>query len=189
MAAILPYEVLAWEKLFWFLKFLIPKLIIKTKEDDLIDELLESVVLYTYGVERTKLNHTIILDEADTALDSQNPNLRGVHGDESEKNPLDEIIKTFNERWFHGWEATPEDQRIKFLSLSKHIQAHPDYQTKVANNQDSQNRDLAFKKILDEVMSQRRRQDLELYKLYAKDEAFQQAFLDTMKRMAETSGV
>ncbi|MDF2453487.1 MAG: putative type restriction endonuclease, partial [Bacteroidota bacterium] len=28
MAAILPYEVLKWEKLFWFLKFLIPKLVI-----------------------------------------------------------------------------------------------------------------------------------------------------------------
>ena len=26
MAAIIPYEIVAWEKLFWFLKFLIPKL-------------------------------------------------------------------------------------------------------------------------------------------------------------------
>ena len=28
MAAIMPFEMVAWEKLFWFLKFLIPKLLI-----------------------------------------------------------------------------------------------------------------------------------------------------------------
>ena len=58
MASIMPYEVLAWKSYFVF-KFLIPKLVVKTKEDALIDELLESVDLSTYGLERTKLNHTI----------------------------------------------------------------------------------------------------------------------------------
>lgn len=185
MASIMPYEVLDWEKLFWFLKFLIPKLIVRTKEDELIDELLESVDLSTYGLERTKLNHSIGLDDSATELDPQNPNPRGAHGGDDEKDPLDEIIQSFNERWFHGWDATPEDQRVKFISLSKHIQAHPDYQTKVADNKDAQNRDLAFKKILDDVMGQQRKKELELYKLYAKDESFYQALFDTMKRMID----
>lgn len=185
MASIMPYEVLDWEKLFWFLKFLIPKLMVRTKEDELIDELLESVDLSTYGLERTKLNHAIGLDDSATELDPQNPNPRGAHGGDEEKDPLDEIIQSFNERWFHGWDATPEDQRIKFISISKHIQAHPDYQTKVADNKDAQNRDLAFKKILDDVMGQQRKKELELYKLYAKDESFYQALFDTMKRMIE----
>ncbi|GAB2613499.1 type I restriction endonuclease subunit R [Belliella aquatica] len=185
MASIIPYEVLEWEKLFWFLKFLIPKLIVITKEDQLIDELLESVDLSTYGLERTKLNHAIGLDDSATELDPQNPNPRGAHGGDEDKDPLDEIIKSFNERWFQGWDATPEDQRVKFVSLSKHIQAHPDYQTKVADNKDIQNRDLAFKKILDDVMGQQRKKELELYKLYAKDESFYQALFDTMKRMID----
>lgn len=185
MASIMPYEVLYWEKLFWFLKFLIPKLIVRTKEDELIDELLESVDLSTYGLERTKLNHAIGLDDSATELDPQNPNPRGAHGGDDEKDPLDEIIQSFNERWFQGWDTTPEDQRVKFISLSKHIQAHPDYQTKVADNRDAQNRDLAFKKILDDVMGQQRKKELELYKLYAKDESFYQALFDTMKRMID----
>ncbi len=189
MASIMPYEKIEWEKLFWFLKFLIPKLVVKTKQDQLIDDLLESVDLSTYGLERTKLNHTIGLDDSDTELDPQNPNPRGAHGSDEELDPLDEIIRTFNERWFHGWDTTPEDQRVKFVSLSKHIQAHPDFQSKVANNKDIQNRDLAFKKILDEVMSQQRRKELELYKLYAKDESFYQAFFDTMKRMIDNPGL
>lgn len=185
MASIMPYEVLDWEKLFWFLKFLIPKLVVRTKEDELIDELLESVDLSTYGLERTKLNHAIGLDDTATELDPQNSNPRGAHGDNGDTDPLDEIIKSFNERWFHGWDATPEDQRVKFITISRHIQAHPDFKTKVADNQDPQNRDLAFKKILDDVMGQQRKKELELYKLYAKDESFYQALFDTMKRMID----
>lgn len=88
-------------------------------------------------------------------------------------------------RRFQGWEATPEDQRVKFISLTKSIQAHPDFKTKVADNPDVQNKDLAFRRILDEVMSKQRRQELDLYRLYAKDPTFNQAFFDTMKRMAE----
>jgi type I restriction enzyme R subunit len=182
MSSIMPYEIVVWEKLFWFLKFLIPKLIVKTKEDELIDELLESVDLSTYGLERTKLSHSIGLDDSETELDPQNPNPRSAHSDD-EKDLLDEIVKTFNERWFQGWDATPEDQKVKFLALSRHIQAHPDFKKKVADNQDNQTRDLAFKRILDEVMNQQRKQELELYKLYAKDEGFLQALVDSMKRI------
>lgn len=181
IAAILPYEMVAWEKLFWFLKFLIPKLKIEDKEQDALDQLLESVDLSTYGLERVKLNTSISLDDSETALTPQNPNVRGAHG-EAEKDELERIIKGFNEKWFHGWEATPEDQRVKFISLSKSVQAHPDFTMKVAQNTDEQNRDLALKKILDEVMSQQRKQELELYKLYAQDSSFYQAFYNMIKQ-------
>lgn len=183
MASILPYEKLDWEQLFWFLKFLIPKLVVRTKEDVQIDELLESVDLSTYGLERTKLNHTIGLDDSDTELDPQNPNPRGAHSGEEEKDILDEIIRSFNERWFQGWEATPDDQKVKFIQVSKHIQAHPDFQAKYADNPDEQNRDLALRKMIEEVLAKQRKQELELYKLHAKDDAFKQAFFDTMKRL------
>ena len=182
MAAILPYEIAKWEQLFWFLKFLIPKLIIIDNTAPL-DDLLEAVDLSTYGLERVKLNEAIKLDDAKTELDPQNPNLRGAHTSGEEEDPLDLIINSFNERFFQGWEATPEDQRVKFVTIGKSIQAHPDFQKKVVDNADAHTSDLAFKKILDEVMSRQRRNELDLYKLYAKDEAFYQAFFDTMKRM------
>ncbi|WP_312400136.1 DEAD/DEAH box helicase family protein [Chryseobacterium sp.] len=182
VAAILPYEMIAWEKLFWFLKFLIPKLKIEDPQSDALDKLLESVDLSTYGLERVKLNASISLDDDESVLDPQNPNVRGAHGQE-EKDELETIINGFNEKWFQGWEATPEDQRVKFISLSKSIQAHPDFDKKVAQNADDQNRELALKKILDDVMSQQRRQELELYKLYAQDPSFYQAFFNTMKQV------
>lgn len=184
VAAILPYEIIAWEKLFWFLKFLIPKLKIKDSQSDTLDKLLESVDLSTYGLERVKLNEQISLDDSETELNPQNPNVRSAHGD-SEKDELESIINGFNAKWFQGWEATPEDQRVKFLSLSKSVQAHPDFNMKVAQNADDQNRELALKKILDEVMAQQRKQELELYKLYAQDSSFYQAFYNTIKQVID----
>jgi type I restriction enzyme R subunit len=37
-------------------------------------------------------------------------------------------------------------------------------------------------------MSQQRKKELDLYKLYAKDDSFYQAFFDTMKRMIDSPG-
>jgi type I restriction enzyme, R subunit len=71
------------------------------------------------------------------------------------------------------------------MTISSPISSHPDYKTKVAKNRDAKNRDLAFKRILDEVMGQQRRKELELYQLYARDESFYQALFDTMKRMVD----
>ncbi|MFD0976560.1 hypothetical protein [Salinimicrobium gaetbulicola] len=160
----------------------------KIKEQDHnLNELLESVDLSTYGLERTKLNDSIGLDASETGLDPQNPNPRGAHG-EKEEDILENIIKNFNERWFQGWEATPDEQKMKFIQLSKHIQAHQDFESKVANNTDKQNSDLALEKIIDEVMRKQRKNELDLYRLYAKDEAFYQAFFDTMKRMVSMGG-
>lgn len=184
MAAIMPYQMVDWEKLFWFLKFLIPKLPIKNKDIDTLDELLESVDLSTYGLERVRLNESIGLDDSESSVDPQNPNPRGAHGQDDDKDPLDLIIQSFNERWFDSFGETAEERKLKLISYNKSIQAHPDFETKVVNNSDNQNSDLALKKIIDEVMSSKRKQELEVYKLYAKDETFYRAFFDTMKRMS-----
>lgn len=69
MAAIMPYEMVMWEKLFWFLKFLIPKLKVADPDAELLDELLNSVDLSTYGLQRVKLNHAIALDDAASELE------------------------------------------------------------------------------------------------------------------------
>jgi len=183
MASIMPFEVVRWEKLFWFAKFLIPKLIIRNPEDDALDELLNAIDLSTYGLERTKIGTSIGLDDSETEVDPQNPNPRGAHGGEEEVDELDLIVKSFNERWFQGWEATPEEQRVKFVNFASQMRNHADYETKYANNPDQQNREIAIAKIFEEVARKQRKNDMSMYRLLAQDEAFKQAMLDTMKRM------
>ncbi|GAA5143786.1 type I restriction endonuclease subunit R [Thalassotalea piscium] len=182
MASIMPYEIVAWEKLFWFLKFLISKLIVKDPDSEKLDALLDSVDLSSYGLQRVKLNYGIGLDDGETELDPQNPNPRGAHGGDDEKDPLDEIIKNFNERWFQGWSATPEEQKVKFINIAESVKSHPDFEAKYQNNPDPHNRELAFEKMLKEVMLARRKDELELYKLFAGDSAFKASWTQSMQR-------
>lgn len=186
MASIMPFEVVEWEKLFWFLKFLVPKLKIKDPDQDMLDELLEAVDLSSYGLERTKLNHDIGLDASPSELEPQSPNPRGYRDGEPEKDPLDEIIRSFNERWFQGWSATPEEQRVKFINVVNSIRSHPDYTEKYEENADPYNRGLALEKMLQDVMLKRRKEELELYKLFASDSAFKAAWSQSIEKVLMT---
>ena len=187
MASIMPFEVLAWEKLFWFLKFLIPKLKIQDPNQDALDELLEAVDLSSYGLERTKLNHVIGLDASESELEPLNPNPRGYREGEVQEDPLEEIIRSFNERWFQGWSATPEEQRVKFLNIVDSVQVHPDYDEKFSDNPDPYSRDLAFGKIMRDVMLRRRKEELELYKLHSQDPSFKASLYRSIKEMLRNS--
>lgn len=188
MASIMPYEIVEWEKLFWFLKFLVPKMVVKDKDKDRLDELLNAVDLSTYGLERVKLGAKIELDPIEAQLDPQNPNLRGAHADEEKKDHLDEIIKNFNEKWFKGWDATPEEQRAKFIHIIEKVKAHKDFEQNYEKNTDEINKKLAITKIIDEVINNERRKELELYRLFATNETFKLGLMENIE-MALRAGV
>lgn len=182
LACIMPFDNIEWEKLHWFLKFLIPKLKIKDPDKDTLDELLESIDLSTYGLERVKLKQSIGLDASPSELDPQNPNVRGI-GPGGEVDLLDEIIRAFNERWFAGWEATPAEQRVKFINIAQHVFNNPNYQTQVVDNHDEQNSRIALEKLISQAVSQERKKELDLYKRYAQDAEFKRAFDSSIMRL------
>ena len=183
IAAIIPYEVLEWEKLFWYLKFLIPKLKIKFKQDEEIDEILNSVDLSTYALQRTQLNYTIQLDDEESQLDPTTPRPRSAHTQEKELDPLDEIIREFNERWFKALDISEQEGLEKIVTIRKNVEQHPDFRDKVLNNKDPQNREIALSKILKDVMTKQQHIDLKLLKAFIEDENFRQFLLNSMKQM------
>lgn len=187
VAAIIPFNNVNWEMLHWFLKFLIPKLKVKDPDQDKLDELLNSVDLSTYGLERSRLEVTIGLDASETELEPQNPNVRGGHFGDGDKDPLDEIVRAFNERHFAGWEATPEEQRVKFINIAKHVMNHADYKAQVEDNRDSQNRQLALERLIQQAISVERRRELDLYKRYASDPDFKRAFDASVSRILSSA--
>lgn len=188
VAAIIPFNNANWEMLHWFLKFLIPKLKVKDPDQDKLDELLNSVDLSTYGLERSRLEAKIGLDASETELDPQNPNVRGGHFGDGDKDPLDEIVRAFNERHFAGWEATPEEQRVKFINIARHVMTHADYKAQVEDNSDTQNRQLALERLIQQAISVERRRELDLYKRYASDPDFKRAFDASVSRLLASAG-
>ena len=137
MAAIMLYNNAEWECLFWFLRLLIPGLKVTSQENDSLKDLLDSVDLSTYGARRTTLNQHIELDSGETVIDPLKPTMVNAGDDDGNKDPLDKIVKEFNDHYFKGWDATPEEQRAKLINLTKQVLADEDYQL-VEGNPDEQ---------------------------------------------------
>lgn len=72
------------------------------------------------------------------------------------------------------------EQRVKFINIAQSIQEHPDFEDMYQNEIDPHNRELVFERILQTVMLQRRREELELYKLFANDPAFKSSWSRSM---------
>lgn len=65
---------------------------------------------------------------------------------------------------------------MKILSIARYVRENPKYKEQVENNPDEQNRKIAFNELIKQAMIQRRKQDLELYRMYASDEDFERTF-------------
>lgn len=184
VAAILPYEKLDWEKLFWFLRYLIPQLIIEKPGATDLKDLLDSVDLNTYGLRRTSLNQSISLDAEETEIDPLKPVMvTAGKGEDEPKDPLDKILQEFNERWFKGWNASPDDQKTKLLGVAKAVEEDEDYKTLVVGNPDKQAVDSAMITIIDRIMRGKRKGDLSLYKEYQHSEIFKHGFIEAIKAL------
>lgn len=183
VAAIMPFEMKDWEKLFWFLRYLIPGLHIAGPDIDSLKDLLDSVDLNTYGLRRTALNEAITLDAGETTIDPLKPTMVNAGVVEEDKDPLDEILKEFNNRWFNGWEATPDDQKMKLVSVAQAVAADEDYQTLVVGNPDQQAVDALMVTIIDRIMRKKRKGDNSLYKEYQQNEGFKADFRSVITRM------
>lgn len=182
LASILPFSIADWELLYWYLKYLIPHLPVKDPEQDALDKLLESVDLSTYGLERTKLNTSIGMDASDTELDPQKPVVRGAHGATDDKEELEVIIKAFNERWFKGWDATPEEQRVKCETFFDSVQSTAQFKEKIAENPDRDNMMLTLTKAMNEALNKDRRNNMEFYKMFVQDEGFRTGLMELFVR-------
>ncbi len=188
VSSIMQFNKKEWEQLYWFLKFLIPKLNVQDGRLNGIDDLLESVDLSTYALKREHINKTITLDAEETVVEPPNPNPRNP-SEENDDETLDSIVAKFNEKWFQDWSATPQDQRVIIIDLVKRIQQHQNFMKKYKQTQDPQNRALVFKKMLDEIMVVQRKNMVDLYNLYRKDSAFQDTFSQTLENLIEMEEV
>ncbi|MCQ2350787.1 MAG: DEAD/DEAH box helicase family protein [Paludibacteraceae bacterium] len=186
VAAILDYNIRDWEKLFWFLRFLIPQLHIEDSGMKDVSDILDKVNLNTYGLRRTNLNENIKLESEGSVLDPNNDTMAGAGGEEPEPDPLETIIKAFNKNHFKGWEATPEDQKAKLINIATSIIADEDYKEYVAGNPDPQTKEEALNNIIDKVIRQKRQGDVTLYRQYQQNEDFKMQFRNILVRMIDS---
>lgn len=186
VAAIMDFEMAEWEKLFWYLRFLVPSLHVDVPGRDTLKDLLDNVDLNTYGLRRTALNQAIELDESETVVDPNKASMAGAGGDEIEYDILEEIVRAFNEAHFKGWEATPEDQKAKLISIVSAIAKDPDYNNLVVGNPDPDAVETTLNNIIDKVIRAKRTGDMSLYKQYQQNEDFKAQMRHVLTRMLNT---
>lgn len=100
-----------WERLYWFLKYLIPKLDLDTGED-LAKGILQAIDMHSYRLTK-ETTESIVMDSRGTEIDPTPPSARGG-AYEPELDELENIIKQFNYRF--GIDNWADDDKVKLCT-------------------------------------------------------------------------
>lgn len=184
MAAIMPYSMIDWEKIYWYLRCLIPFLHIPVSSE--ITDILDKIDLSTYGLRQTALNKHIVLDSGEATVDPLAAQMVNAGSQEEERDPLDKIVKEFNEHWFKGWSAAPEAQKAKFLVIAKAVTADADYQNLVVGNPNEQAVEELMDAIIKRAVLRQRKADQTLYSQYRDNGEFKAGFNAVIRRIIAT---
>lgn len=176
IAALMVFDAPAWEKMYWYLRLLIPQLRVPQNGGIDVSDLLDKTDLNTYCLGRTALNEHIQLDSEETRLNPLANKMVSAGETEEERTAFDIILQHFNERHMNGWDATTEEQRIKIINIAKIVTQQAQYQSTVVGNPDTEAAERMFQEILNRAMAQQRNADLSLYRQFRADETFRNDF-------------
>ena len=152
-----------------------------------MSDLLDHTDLKTYCLNRTALNVHIALNADETVLDPLAPKMVSAGSQEDNRTPFDIILEHFNERYFQGWDATPEEQRTKVIKIAQLVTQASQYRNTVVGNPDTEAAERMFMDILRGAMSQQRNSDLSLYRMFQQDESFRHDFANLVRSAIENA--
>jgi type I restriction enzyme, R subunit len=170
LSSILPFTNTDWERLNTFLKYLITKLPTPTEEDH-IQGLLERIQLDEISVVKKGTQHIHL--EGDTEVLSL-PLEAGTGMREAELEPLEKIIKRFNERF-----ALSEQQQQTIAENFARARQDKDY-ISAKQNSGYQNARIAFSNVFARAMQDSVFAETELYKRFVGDQTFREVLEDTL---------
>ena len=179
LAAILPFSNAYWECLHTYLRLLVTKLP-SPKDEDLAKEVLDSVDLDSYRVEKN----------ASTAIHLEgNGELLPVPADpggappEPELDALSAILGAFNQRFGTEWGDSDRVQRFLFHDLPEAVHAEEEYQN--AKNNDRQTAKIVHDKVLESKFQDFMVEYTDLYKKFMDEPEFKGWLSTTLFAMDE----
>lgn len=184
IAAIMAFDAPAWEKMYWYLRHLIPQLRVPENGGIDVSDLLDKTDLNTYCLSRTALNEQIVLNAEEAIINPLAPTMVNAGGTEEDRTQFDIILQHFNERHMNGWDATPEEQRTKVIRVAELVRANARYLSQVVGNPDTEAADRRFQDIIDEIMLQQRSVDMSLYREF-RNEGFRHDFINLVRAALE----
>ena len=169
LAAILPYNNAEWEKLSILLNFLVPKLPAPLEEDP-TKELLETIDMDSYRVEKMAIREIYLPDE-DAEIEPV-PTNGGGQKPEAEMDRLSNIIREFNDLFGNiDWKDGDKIWRVIDEELPAKVAQDRAYQNAMANS-DQQNARIELESALGRLVTELVADHAELYKRYNEDPGF-----------------
>ena len=164
-----------WEELWWFLKFLIPKLTIDDT-DDFAADILDEVDMESYRVSRQGTEN-IALEEGDSEVPPL-PVVESGQQRDPELDSLENIIETFNQRFGKiEWEDSDKVRKILTEDIPKELKANSDTMQTIQSS-DPQNAKIASDKKLAEFMQALLFTHTEIFKKFTDDSDFKRQYED-----------
>lgn len=169
LSAILPYTYAAWEMLFIFLTFLVPKLPAPV-EEDLSKGILDAIDMESYRIEK-QATMQIALADTDAEIEPV-PTTASGHKSEPEIDRLSNILNEFNSLFGNiSWTDADRVHRLITQELPARVAADPAYQN-ARRNSDAQNARIEHDKALERVIVAMLSDDTQLFKQFNDNEAF-----------------
>ena len=174
LSKLLDFNNIYWEQLWWYLKYLLPKLIIK-QDDDLAQGVIESIDMDSYRPSKQGTQKIDLV--SDPGFVAPIPVEVGGVKTKPDLDTLENIIKAFNQR-FGDIEWTDKDKVNQFLTQQLPSEMKKDELTMkaITDSPDKQNAKISSDNKVDELMQQYLFTQTEIFKKYSKDPDFQRRY-------------
>ncbi|MEM8584604.1 MAG: type I restriction endonuclease [Bacteroidota bacterium] len=174
LSKILTFTNAYWERLYWFLKFLIPKLK-PTEDEDLAKGILEAVELDSYRLSKVTSDNIKLAGGGE--IEPTPPTMRGGRPD-SELDELEVIINSFNERFGNiDWIKDDKVRKAVMEELPKQIAEDVKHMDTMRNS-DKQNARIASDDKVKEAVQDFIFTSTEFYKMFTDNHDFQRQYLE-----------
>jgi len=177
LSKIMEYNVAIWEKMWIFLKFLVPKLSIP--EDTLEENVLEAIDMESYRI--AKLGESKITLGGEEGVVEPIPVSQGGGLTEKVYDVLGKIVSEFNSRFGDidwGSDVDPKEaEKILIQGLPEKLKNNEDF-IKSIKNSDKDNAKLSSDDGVKNVMSEMMYTHTRIYQKFMNDEDFKKRYLD-----------
>lgn len=173
LGKILDFNNQEWEKLFWYLKYLVPKLFIE-QTDDFTEGILESIDMDSYRSSKERTQKINLVTEPGEV----EPIPVEVRGGafEPELDTLENILSAFNHRFGDiEWSDKDKVRQILTKQLPDEMKANKDLMDAVKYS-DKQNARITSDKKLEELMQQYLFSQTEIFRKFTTDKDFERKY-------------
>ncbi len=191
LAKLMDFNNLYWEQLWWYLKYLLPKLIIDDDED-LSQGILETIDMDSYRPSKQGTEH--ILLQEDPGFVAPIPVTVGGGKAEPELDTLENILREFNHR-FGDIDWTDKDKVNDILTnqIPADMRKDERIMDAITTSPDKQNAKISSDKKVEELMQQYLFTQTEIFKKFSTDEDFQRRYkefvFDTLWAQGKQPGI